>query len=285
MYGVLRELEPKMKLMLKGKACEGMLESTLTLVKKLAETALETFITYPEVVKNDADYIAVLDGTIHPFTRRVMNCFFSCYKSTTLKQLFQEFRTNRDEPNSQLLTVAEQMMEALQYNLDKKAKQFNDKALRNIFLMNNFRFMVTFIVGSEAKELPIEDWAKTYQKMVFKKFQDYRHEAWSEILRVISPEGDGSKVSQAAIKDKFKSFNYKMKNLYVDQRQWFVDDIELRKSLKSTLKEDILPIYRTFLADFETKLKDKKHKKYTEEDVEIMMRELFEGKPPLPKSL
>lgn len=48
-------------------------ESALSLTKRLAQTAQETFGDFEEAVEKDATKTAVLDGTVHPLTSYVIN--------------------------------------------------------------------------------------------------------------------------------------------------------------------------------------------------------------------
>lgn len=56
-----------------GKACIEMRESVVSLTKRLAQTAQETFGDFEELVEKDASKTTVLDGTVHPLTSYVIN--------------------------------------------------------------------------------------------------------------------------------------------------------------------------------------------------------------------
>ena len=68
-------------------------------------------------------------------------CYSLCSYQSTLKQLFQEFK-REDGTGSELASVTMSIMQALQNNLDAKAKQYKDPALMHIFLMNNIHYIV-----------------------------------------------------------------------------------------------------------------------------------------------
>lgn len=50
-----------------------MRESAVSLTKRLAQTAQETFGDFEEAVEKDATKTTVLDGTVHPLTSYVIN--------------------------------------------------------------------------------------------------------------------------------------------------------------------------------------------------------------------
>lgn len=56
-----------------SKACTEMREAAMSLTKRLAQTAQETFGDFEEAVEKDATKTAVLDGTVHPLTSYVIN--------------------------------------------------------------------------------------------------------------------------------------------------------------------------------------------------------------------
>lgn len=56
-----------------GKACSEMRESAVSLTKRLAQTARDTFGDFEEAVEKDTTKTTVHDGTVHPLTSYVIN--------------------------------------------------------------------------------------------------------------------------------------------------------------------------------------------------------------------
>ncbi|XP_058109068.1 exocyst complex component EXO70A1-like isoform X1 [Magnolia sinica] len=297
MYEIMRELQPEIESVFKGKACTEMRESALSLTKRLAQTAQETFGDFEEAVEKDATKTAVLDGTVHPLTSYVINYvkFLFDYQST-LKQLFQEFE-NGEESNSQLAVVTMRIMQALQTNLDGKSKQYKDPALTQLFLMNNIHYMVRSVRRSEAKDLLGDDWVQRHRRIVQQHANQYKRVSWGKILQCLSFQGltsssggsamgtDGgnsSGVSRAMVKDRFKTFNMQYEELHQRQSQWTVPDPELRESLRLAVAEVLLPAYRSFVKRFgpliENGKNPQKYNKYSADDLDRMLGEFFEGK-------
>ncbi|KAF8079440.1 hypothetical protein N665_1028s0023 [Sinapis alba] len=77
-------------------------------------------------------------------------------------------------------------------------------------------------------------------------------------------------------------FNMQFDELHQRQSQWTVPDTELRESLRLAVAEVLLPAYRSFLKRFgplvENGKNPQKYIKYTAEDLERLLGELFEGK-------
>ncbi|XP_020265076.1 exocyst complex component EXO70A1-like [Asparagus officinalis] len=299
MFEIMCELQPEIEAIFEGRACAEMREASVSLTRRLAQTAQQTFGDFEEAVEKDATKTSVQDGTVHPLTSYVINYvkFLLDYQST-LKQLFQEFETGGDS-NSHLAVVTMRIMQGLQSNLDGKSKQYRDPALTHLFLMNNIHYMVRSVRRSEAKDLLGDDWVQRHRRIVQQNANQYKRVAWAKILQSLSAQGltssgggsavggDGSNssgVSRAAVKERFKSFNIQFEELHIRQSQWTVPDPELRESLRLAVAEVLLPAYRSFIKRFgplvESGKNPQKYIRYSPEDLDRMLGEFFEGKLP-----
>ncbi|CDY44373.1 BnaC02g03040D [Brassica napus] len=272
MYEIMRELHTEtsfkwknsslIETIFKGKACVEIRDSAMGLTKRLAQTAQETFGDFEEAVEKDATKTAVLDGTVHPLTSYVINYvkFLFDYQAT-LKQLFLEFG-NGDDSNSQLASVTMRIMQALQNNLEGKSKQYRDPALTHLFLMNNIHYMVRSVRRSEAKDLLGDDWVQRHRRIVQQHANLYKRTAWTKILQTSSAQGltssgggsleggNSSGVSKGLLKERFKMFNMQFDESFLKR---FGPLVENGKN-------------------------PQKYIKYTAEDLERLLGELFEGK-------
>ncbi|EEE61943.1 hypothetical protein OsJ_16696 [Oryza sativa Japonica Group] len=297
MYEIMCELQADIDTIFVGESCSQMRESALSLTKCLAQTAQKTFSDFEEAVEKDATKNIHIDGTVHPLTSYVINYvkFLFDYQST-LKQLFQEFK-REDGTGSELATVTMSIMQALQNNLDAKAKQYKDPALMHIFLMNNIHYIVKSVRRSEAKDLLGDDWIQRHRRIVQQNANHYRRIAWSKVLQCLSGQGltssggsgqvgseggNSSGASRAAVKERFRSFNVLFEEIYQKQCGWSVPDTELRESLRLAVAEILLPAYRSFLKRFGPLIENSKapgkYVKHTPEQVELLLANLFEGK-------
>ncbi|KAJ6825957.1 exocyst complex component EXO70A1-like isoform X1 [Iris pallida] len=296
MYEIMHELQPEIETIFEGKACREIREESLSLTKRLAQTAKDTFGDFEEAVDKDATRTAVQDGTVHPLTSYVINYvkFLFDYQST-LKQLFQEFASEEDS-NSQLAIVTKRIMQALQRNLEGKSKQYKDPALTYLFLMNNIHYMVRSVRRSEAKDLLGDDWVQIHRRIVQQNSSQYKRVALAKILQSLTVQGlsssggggmgsegaNSSGVSRATLKERLKSFNLQFEELHQRQSQWTVPDPELRESLRLAVAEILLPAYRSFIKRFgplvENGKNPQKYIRYTPDDLDRMLGEFFEGK-------
>lgn len=63
----------QIEILFDSKICSEMREAAISLTKRLAQTAQETFGDFEEAVEKDATKTAVQDGTVHPLTSYVIN--------------------------------------------------------------------------------------------------------------------------------------------------------------------------------------------------------------------
>ncbi|KAL6141660.1 hypothetical protein ACLB2K_059948 [Fragaria x ananassa] len=285
MYEIMRELQSEIELLFGSKPSIEMRDAAVSLTKRLAQTAQETFGDFEEAVEKDATKTAVLDGTVHPLTSYVINYvkFLFDYQST-LKQLFQEF--DEGDADSQLTTVTTRIMSALQNNLDGKSKQYKDPALTQLFLMNNIHYIVRSVRRSEAKDLLGDDWVQIHRRIVQQHANQYKRVSWAKILQCLTVQGSGGTsdngLSRATVKERFKTFNIQFEELHQRQSQWTIPDSELRESLRLAVAEVLLPAYRSFIKRFGPMIDNGKNPgkyiKFSPEAIDSMLNEFFESK-------
>uniref|UniRef100_A0ACD5YC66 Uncharacterized protein n=1 Tax=Avena sativa TaxID=4498 RepID=A0ACD5YC66_AVESA len=285
MYGMMCELQMEIDTIFVGESCSQMHDSALSLRKCLARTAQKTFSDFEEAVEKDVAKFNITDGTVHPLTIYVMNYVKILFDyQSTLKQLFVEFKRN-DGTGSELACVTMSVMQALQNNLDSRAKQYQDPALMHIFLMNNIHHIVTSVDRSEANDLLGDEWIQTHRRIVLQNANQYKRVAWAKVLQCLSGQGwslSGRQISRTDVKERFRSFNVLFDENYQKQRGWSVPDSELRESLRLAVAEVMLPAYRSFQKRFGPLIENRKARgkyvKHTPEQLELFLGNLFEGK-------
>ncbi|CAM6096008.1 unnamed protein product [Calypogeia fissa] len=298
MYETMRDLLPEIEVIFSGESAAGAYEAASNLLKKLAQTANDTFGDFEDAVEKDATKTPVLDGTVHPLTSYVINYvkFLLDYQST-LKQLFGEMDSG-EKSNSKLASSVMRIMQVLQSNLDGKSKLYKDPALTQLFLMNNIHYMVKSVRRSEAKELLGDDWVQRHRRIVQQHASGYQRSAWGKALTYLSGSGltqsqggsggltggdaSGTGISRSALKERFKNFNLVFEDLHLRQSQWTIPDPELRDAVRLAVEEVLLPAYRSFLKRYSPILENgknpQKYIKYTPEDLARLLSEFFEGK-------
>ncbi|KAI4343426.1 hypothetical protein L6164_010774 [Bauhinia variegata] len=309
MYETLEELEP----LIDGsypRGCAQELEYEIATAKgRLGEGVASMFSDLENSIKSDNERIPVPNGAVHPLTRYVMNYLkYACEYRDTLEKVFQQLLvkgthnsnnqtsslssnsnsnqgkmedgTPKNSPLSvQLMTV----MDLLNANLEMKSTLYRDPALRFIFLMNNGRYIVQKVKGSEEiHESMGDNWCRKKQSDLKMYHKNYR-ETWNKLLHCLSQEsmqGSG-KVTKSVVKDRFKTFNNMFEEIHKVQSTWMVSDKQLQSELRVSISTVMIPAYRSFVARFKQHLASSKQMdkciKYQPEDIESMIDDLYDG--------
>ncbi|XP_024375198.1 exocyst complex component EXO70A1 [Physcomitrium patens] len=172
-------------------------------------------------------------------------------------------------------------------NLEEKSKLYKDLSLTYLFLMNNIHYIVQKVKTTEVRALVGDDWVRKNTSQVRQYASSYQRAAWGKVLLCLRDEGIhtsgsfSSGVSKPVLKERFKSFNAAFEEVHKAQMSWVVFDEQLRDELRISISDKILPAYRSFLGRYGHYLDTQRHPeryiKYTSDDIEEVLNNLFEG--------
>lgn len=293
MYETLRDLVPAISPQ-SDTNCDSEKElksETESAEDRISKAAVNSFTDLENSLKNDVAKSPVPGGAVHPLTRYVMNYLrYSCEYSDTLKQIFQKNTKSETEessanpsPFSQKLV---EVMDLLDANLEAKSKLYKDQSLCYIFLMNNGRYILQKVKGTEEIHHVMGDtWCRKRSTVVRHYHKSYQRDTWNRLLQCISLEGlqqANGRVSKTTLKEKFKNFNNMFDEIHKTQTTWIVSDEQLLSELRVSIAAVVTPAYRSFLGRYRHILEGSrsnadKYIKYQPEDIETLIEELFEG--------
>ncbi|KAG9446007.1 hypothetical protein H6P81_012135 [Aristolochia fimbriata] len=299
MYDALAELMPDLRFLFPDDSGDFIYGETEAILSALGEAAKGTFAEFENAVQRETSARSQ-GGEIHPLTRYVMNyARLLVDYSNTLNDLLCEDNPNpsighREEELSYLKEITPLgrrillLISSLESNLEEKAKLYEDAAMQYIFLMNNILYIVKKVKDSELRELLGDLWVRKRRGQVRQYATSYLRASWSRVLSCLKDEGLGgggssSNVSKVALKDRFKNFNHGFEEIYRNQTTWKVQDSQLREELRLSISDKVIPAYRSFLGRFGGHLESGRHAgkyiKYTADDLENLLLDLFEGSP------
>ncbi|PPD90375.1 hypothetical protein GOBAR_DD12688 [Gossypium barbadense] len=273
MYDVLADALLDLEMMITD---EFLCSEAKGVLSGLGEAAKGTFVEFENAVKSEASKKPMQNGEIHPLTRYVMNYVKLLVDySKTLNLLLESDEDEEDDglqsEDSELETTTPfakrllLLISSLESNLEEKSKLYEDGALHCIFLMNNILYIVQKVKDSELGKLLGDNWVRK------RRGQD---------------EGIGGRsnnASKVTLKERFKNFNAFFEEIYRIQTGWKVPDPQLREELRISISEKVIPAYRSFMGRFGSQLESGrnsgKYIKYTPEDLENYLLDLFEGSP------
>ncbi|KAJ6375383.1 hypothetical protein OIU77_000376 [Salix suchowensis] len=266
----------------------------------LGRAAKGTFVVFENAVKSETSRKPMLGGVIHPLTRYVMNYVKLLVDySDTLNSLLENDEDELDglqiddserlqlESLSPIARRLLALLSTLESNLEEKSTLYEDGAMRYIFRMNNILYMVQKVKDSELIKILGDQWVRNHRGQIRRYATAYLRAAWSKALSCLKDEGIGggsnNASSKVALKERFKSFNACFEEIYRIQTGWKVPDPQLREELRISISENVLPAYRSFTGRFGSQIDSGRHAgkyiKYTPDDLENYLIDLFEGTP------
>ncbi|XP_039127679.1 exocyst complex component EXO70B1-like [Dioscorea cayenensis subsp. rotundata] len=203
--------------------------------------------------------------------------------SSTATNNEDETRNEGDKQSPFAVQVME-VMDLLHQNVEAKSKLYKDQSLSNIFLMNNGRYVMQKVKGSEEiKKLLGDTWCRKRSAEMRQYHKNYQRETWGRVLACFKDEGlqVNGKVMKPVLKERFKSFNGMLEEILKTQSVWVVSDEQLQSELRVSVSAVVVPAYRSFLGRFQQYFspgrQTEKYIKYAPEDLETFIDDLFDG--------
>ncbi|KAI3987255.1 hypothetical protein MKX01_031739 [Papaver californicum] len=294
-YETLRDLMPEFEAVFNDQYCVVLRNEAATIWKRLGEAIRGIFMELENLIRRDPAKAAVPGGGLHPITRYVMNYLrAACGSRSTLEQVFEDngsdYRNTdgmNDRPlsstSSSLSVQITWILELLESNLEAKSKMYRDAALNSVFLMNNGRYIVLKVKDSELAPLLGEDWLRKHSGKVRQCHVNYQRSSWSKVLAVLKLDSNSLTPNTAprVLKDKLKIFTQYFDEICRSQSTWIVADEQLRMELRISVAGNLSPAYRNFLGRYqavpELARNSDKNVRYSVEDIEARVNELFKG--------
>jgi len=266
-----------------GKRNEAMAE----MVGKLKQVCQKSFNDFVEEVKADSLKVLPVDGTVHELTSNTVNY---------LKRLFEykdTVETLLPRPtNPRQSSLGEFIIGVLSYlrnNLESKAKREKKSSLANIFLLNNYHYMLKTIRTSEIISVisGANQFLEEYEKLFDEQLAIYSS-SWDKAADYITITVDDKRITgrlpsskeKKFIKNKLDNFNAEIEEQFHTQKTFSVPDTDLQLKLRQDAKEKIIPLYSKFLswyADVPFSKNKGKHLRYSAETLGQMLDKFFEG--------
>lgn len=297
MYDALADVLPELEsMMVSGGGDSFVTGEAGGVLAALGDAARGTFCEFEKAVQSESSKKPMHSGEIHPLARYVMNYVRLLVDySKTLNSLLQIESDEEDEDQEkdgslnldEVSPIARRLLlliTVLEANLEEKSRQYEDAAMRCIFLMNNILYIVQKVKDSDLGKLLGDHWVRKRRGQVRQHATSYLRASWTKTLQCLKDEGIGgssSNASKVALKERFKSFNACFEEIYRVQTAWKVPDPQLREELRISISEKVIPAYRSFMGRFGSQLENSRHAgkyiKYNPEDLENYLLDLFEG--------
>ena len=234
------------------------------------------------LIRRDPAKTPVPGGGLHPITRYVMNYLRAACKSRqTLEQVFDEpaLPSERAAASSSLSVQMEWIMELLESNLEAKSKIYKDLSLSSVFLMNNGRYIVQKVKDSDLGSVLGDDWIRKHSVKNRQYLGNYLKSSWSKVVGALKM--DSGTLAPTVMKEKLQSFNMQFEEICQTQSTWVIFENQLREETRISVAKILLPAYQKFIGRYqslpELAKRTDRYLKYTAEEMEARINELFEG--------
>ncbi|GMY15509.1 exocyst complex component EXO70E2-like [Fagus crenata] len=259
------------------------------LLRSLGGSARAIFVKFGSAIAANASTRPYPGGGIHPLTKYVMNYIktLTTY-CNTLNVLLKD--QNAADPNPlvepengqgvssftycQMACHFRSITATLESNLDRKSKLYKDDALQHFFLMNNFHYMVQKVKSCELSLFFGDDWIREHIVKFQQHARDYERATWNSVLSLLKDDNS----SKAILKEKCRGFTIAFEEVYKNQTGWSITDPHLREDLQISTSQNVIHAYRSFMGRKSSSISDK-YIKYTPDDLENYILDLFTGSP------
>uniref|UniRef100_A0ACD5UNX8 Uncharacterized protein n=1 Tax=Avena sativa TaxID=4498 RepID=A0ACD5UNX8_AVESA len=302
MYEALAEVIPELKELFFGTPGDDVIYDLEGVLGRLGDAVKGNLLEFGKVLQQESSRRPMVAGEIHPITRYVMNYLrlLVVYSDTLDKLLDGDAASDIDASHGDADEDAEylqsltplgrrlvKLMSYLEANLEEKSKLYEDGALQCIFSMNNTLYIVQKVKDSELGRILGDHWTRRRRGKIRQSSKSYLRISWTKVLSYLKDDGhsggSGNSLgnSSSRIKEKFKNFNFSFEEIYRSQTLWKVTDPQLREELKISISENVIPAYRAFVGRYGSLVDNGrssgKYIKYTAEDLENQLSDLFEG--------
>ncbi|XP_073008825.1 exocyst complex component EXO70B1-like [Typha latifolia] len=273
MYEAVRDLLPEIGDLFSGIVSSALRADVAAVYKALSTSIKGIFMELENLIRRDPAREAFPGGGSHPITRYVMNYLkAACAFRQTLEEVMEGDSTvNPDRPTSSLAVHISYMMDVLLTNLISKSELYNDPSLGSVFLVNNARYILNKVEDSELKVLLGEEWIRRMASKIRQWISKYQRATWGKVVSALETTGGGGRM----MGERLRMFNNYLEDICRSQARWAMADEQLR----AAVLEMVMPAYRSVVGRLRETADSGRdmYVKYTPEDVEDMINQLFEG--------
>ncbi|CAI9103683.1 OLC1v1002214C1 [Oldenlandia corymbosa var. corymbosa] len=276
-----------------GEACAEIQNLTRDLIKSLIEGSCEIFWELSVQVELQRQMPPPPDGSVPKlvvFIADYCNKLLGDDYRPILTQVLVIERSWKHKKFQERLVTDEllNLMRAVELNLEKWSKGYEDTVLSYIFLMNNHWHLYKHLKGTKLGSLLGDSWLREHEQ--YKDFYSahFLRESWGKLPTLLSREGlilfsGGRATARDLVKKRLKAFNEAFDEMYKKQSNWVILDRDLREKTCQVIVQAIVPVYRSYMQNYGPLVEQdgsaSKYAKYTAPSLEKMLNSLFQPKP------
>ncbi|KAK7294167.1 hypothetical protein RJT34_17051 [Clitoria ternatea] len=290
LYGDLEDLIPVIHSLFVSESIRVMAAEVLS---RLAEASREAFYDYENNLLRDTPKVVVpADGSFHSLTTYVMN-YLSLISKFDYMHILNKLIVSKPAPTPDMDFAYKEeqkegktpfemhliwIIEMLHFKLDDSSKQYKDKSLSHIFIMNNVH---RILQGVRESSFLMQAIGNDYLKKLIQKIRlaatGYQRASWGMVLNCLTSEMSGSK----QIRRRTKTFNGMFEKVHRTQAVWSIVDPQLREDLQLSILQKLIPAYRSWIRRYGKYLcregRTVDYVKYSVVDLNNVVFDFFQG--------
>lgn len=305
MYEVVADLTPDIESFYPDENGSYLRTEFQDVLTRVGDCVTSTFLEFKNAVGSNVSNAAFPGGGIHHLTRYVMNYIRTLIDySNSLNTLLKDHSEADDQDsssspdtspacdddsvneNSSLSPMGlhfRSLMSILETNLEEKSRLYREDALGHLFLMNNIHYMAEKVKGSELRTVLGDNWIRKRNWKFQQYAMSYERSTWSSILSLLRDEGlhhsgNSGSISKTLLKERLQGFYTSFEEIYKSQTGWSIPNTQLCEDLRISMSLKVIQAYRTFVGRHANNISEK-YIKYTADDLENYLLDLFEGSP------
>ncbi|KAL8458733.1 hypothetical protein ACS0TY_036296 [Phlomoides rotata] len=289
LYKVLSDSLHDIEKIFPSRSGELIRKKAVEILFRLSDSVRGILSEFEKAVVGEPTKALTSGGSIHPLTKCVMNFIDSMaeYKQTLIELIVSKPSSAHSEfegDASPLVLHLVWIIEVLKINLKGKSKRYKDASLAHFFMMNNVHYIVRKIKGYvNLREMIGGDYLNKLIVEYNVAASNYLKSSWkkvSDCLRNDAKQNLGSFLSGSVLKyvlrQRFKAFNAKLKDVLRSQAAWSVPDVELREELRFSILQLIIPVFERHRSQIESGKHPQNYIRFSADDLEKAVMNLFE---------
>nr|BAJ90981.1 predicted protein [Hordeum vulgare subsp. vulgare] len=213
-------------------------------------------------------------GGVHEITKYLLKYIMSLLDNgRSLKIILVSDEQDAVVAMETLQDVVATLICHLEIMLEKESHRYKDAGLKQMFMVNNVKFLLHQVECSEIRYLLGDDWVLKHRDQLKDHISRFINISWESVMCCFHVKTN--KISIFSSLPTLQIFNLEFEKTYSTQKTWKVENPLLRSNMRKSVSEKLVQAYTTYLENHKNKAP--KLMKYTPEDLEELLSDLFEG--------
>lgn len=213
-------------------------------------------------------------GGIHEITKYLLKYIMSLLDNgSSLKIILANGEQEGRVKMEMLQEIVATLIGHLEIMLQKESHRYEDAGLKQMFLVNNANFVLYQVEVSEIRYLLGDDWVLNHRDQLNDNISWFIKSSWESVMYCLHVKSN--KFPFFSRLPTLQIFNLEFEKTYWTQKTWKVENPLLRSNMRKSVSEKLVQAYSSYLEN--NKNKAPKLMKYTPEDLEELLSDLFEG--------